>query len=195
MNLIDNWIIMIRLTKKKHNPILADYGYHATSSKNLKSIKEKGLIPGYFEKKYIDSDLVKVSSYFYNNKQPIYFADLPDINRIPETLKYHFENQEYDIWLKVDVSDFNQYPDILMLILDFGFRISNNHLFPKYDIYYEHNKSLTKLLKKYDEDIPFESLKTDDDLISELILLTGTFVVNQKITPNYIKGVIPIKYD
>lgn len=184
---------MIKLNKKR-NPIITDYGYHATNSDNMKSIIKLGLIPGFSEKKYTDHDLAKISSYFYNNKQPLYFADLPDIERIPETLVHHFKKKRYDIWLKIDVSSLNQLPDLLMLVLDFRFHTFNNVLSAP-DLFYKNNKSLTKVLKKYDYDIPFDKLKTDDDLITELILLTGTFVVNRKISSSYIKDTIPINYE
>lgn len=184
-----------RIYKKKSNPYISDYGYHLTNSKNLNSILKKGLIPGFIEKNYSAAgSFGQISRYFYNNKQPIYFLDILDLNKIPETLRKHFENSNYNIALKVDVSKFNQSPDINMLVIDYDFQViggfGNSLLFSRNE--FKNIKSLNKILQKYDFDIPFTELKNNEELQTELIFLTNTFTINQKIDPKYIEEVIKL---
>lgn len=181
--------------KRKSNPYISEYGYHLTNSKNLNSILEKGLIPGFHEKNYSPAgSFAQISRYFYNNKQPIYFLDTPNLNKIPETLQKHFQNVNYNVVLKVNVSKFNQLPDINMLVIDYDFQViggfGNSILFSRKE--FKNIKSLNKILKKYDYDIPFEELKNNEELQTELIFLTNTFTVNQKIDPKYIEEIIKL---
>ncbi len=191
----------IKAKRKRKNPYLVEHGYHFTDSNNLESIMEKGLVPGIKGEWWYDFQFgcqKQVADKIYNKKSPIYFSDIPDDKNLPETLKQHFKNSNYDICLKVNVSSLNQTPDIFMLIIDYRcscfndegiqYLVTNNLKDKKI-------KSLNNQLEKYDYDIPFYALKEDgdEDLQSELIFLTETFVVNQKIPPKYIEEVIKVK--
>lgn len=193
---------MIRKIKaKRKNPYLVEHGYHFTNSENLDSIMEKGLIPGikgdwWYE--YQDGCRKKVADQIYKKKSPIYFSDILDKKNLPESLRQHFRNSNYDTCLKVNVSSLNQTPDIFMLMIDYECSCNSDGIITYLNtsrLKYQRNKSLVDQLLKYDYDIPFYALKEDGDqeLQSELIFLTGTFVVNQKIDPKYIEEVISVK--
>lgn len=205
-------IIMIRKVKakrKRRNPFLVEYGYHFTNSENLDSIMKHGLVPGFRGSQQLNDigsdlwydwltpDKQKVADYFYNKKSPIYFSDIPDVRNLPETLIQHFKNSDYDRCLKVNVSKLNQLPDLFMLLIDYKFHYSkfkgNEYLSILFASKFKNNKSLTEQLSKYDYELPFDALKHDEELQSELIFLTGTFVVNERIPPKYIEEIIKVK--
>lgn len=194
----------IKTKSKRKNPYLVEYGYHFTNSENLDSIIKHGLVPGlkngdwWYD--YQDGCRKLIADKIYNKKSPIYFSDIPNDRNLPETLKSHFRNSSYYTCLKVDVTSLNQTPDLFMLIIDYGCNCFRE--FNSTDYYLIVNslrhtkiKTLQKQLEKYEYAVPFSALKEDGDheLQSELIFLTGTFVVNQKIPPKYIEEIINVK--
>lgn len=193
----------VKAKRKRKNPFLVEYGYHFTDEYNLESIMENGLVPGFKNNswwyEYQDGCRKQIADQIYNKKSPIYFSDIPDDKNLPESLKSHFKNSNYNVSLKVDVSSLNQTPDIFMLIIDYGCSCVRDSLMISYldvnPLRHKKIKSLTSEIEKYDYEIPFYALKEDgdQDLQSELIFLTGTFVVNQKIPPKYIEEIIKVK--
>lgn len=188
---------MIKLIKKrKKNPNLVEYGYHFTRSTDIDSIMKQGLIPGFKINKnsrwydWLSACQKKIIGYFYNNKAPIYFSDIPSTKNLPASLVEHFNAHDYNKCLKINVTNLNQLPDLFMLHVDYGdYALNVNHL------KYKKIKSLDKILEKYKYIVPFYILKNDEELQSELIFLTGTFIINEKISPNRIEKITNVKYD
>lgn len=194
----------IKTKSKRKNPYLVEYGYHFTSDHRIDSIMKNGLVPGFRGGKkslfyeFLTGCKKKLIGYFYNYESPIYFTDIPDIRNIPYSLVTHFENENYNKCLKVNVSKLNQLPDLFMLHIDYGCDCTSDNIgnpaLNLYPLKHKRIKSLNKVLEKYEDYIvPFYALKEDEYLQSELIFLTGTFVVNEKIPPKYIEEVISVK--
>ena len=194
----------VKAKRKRRNPYLVEYGYHFTSDHRIDTIMKYGLVPGFRGGKnslfyeFLSGCKKKLIGYFYNYESPIYFTDTPSIKNIPYTLVTHFENENYNRCLKVNVSRLNQLPDLFMLHVDYGCDCTStdngDFAFWMEPLKYKKIKSLNKVLDKYENFIvPFYALKDDQELQSELIFLTGTFVVNERIPPKYIEEIIKVK--
>lgn len=187
-------MIKRKVKQKRKNPYLVEYGYHFTNDYRLDSIMEKGLVPGFLNMDhYWEGCQKKLIEKLYK-KSPIYFSDTPNIKKLSNSLINRFKEAGYNTCLKVNVSSLDQSPDLFMLTYDYGCfceTIDNQHylitrMLQDYDV---------KEIEKYDYEIPFYALKKDGDqeLQLELIFLTGTFVVNEKIDSKYIEEVIKVK--
>lgn len=191
---------MIKIKRKrKKNPYLVDYGYHFTNSTNIPSIIKNGLIPGLRNNRdslwydWLSPCQKKLLGYFYDNKSPLYFSDILDLRNLPASLIQHFNNNDYNRCLKVNVSKLNQLPDLFMLLIDYKCTCTSDdngdYALNMYNLKYKKIKSLNNLLEKYDHIVPFNVLKTNESLQSELIMFTGTFVIVEKISSKYIEKV------
>lgn len=196
---------MIRIIKKKRkrrNPYLVDHGYHFTNSENIPSILEYGLIPGLKNNRksmwydWLTPCQKKLVGYFYDDKAPIYFSDILDPKNLPETLLQHFKNSDYNRCLKVNTSALNQLPDLFMLVIDHGCQCTSDgrgdYALNMSRLRHKEIKSLNNILNNYDYIVPFYELKENEELQSELIMFTGTFVIIDKISPKYIEKVIRV---
>lgn len=187
-----------RKRKLKHNPYIVDYGYHLTSSDYLESILEKGLLPS---KKDIDYLYIRkaINYLIYDKLSPIYFLDIPNLNKIPLKLKDYFNQSGFDVLLKVNVSDFNQLPDVYALVADYGFRLyPEPWLVEMQTGRYKQDSTIGRLqkpFKKYanaDGEIPIQDFIKNEELATETIFFTETFCVNERIPPKNIVEVIRI---
>lgn len=183
----------VKAKRKRKNPYLVEYGYHFTNDKDLKSIIKTGLVPG-FRKGTRYAYITNILKYFYNGRQPIYFNINKSTDNWSNGMLAHSENYKYNTWLKVNVRDFNQLPDIFM-ILDYGFEISNNNSIYLIDpdLYKDEDDDLYELLLKYNFKIPFKNLLKDKILQSAFINLTKSFCIDQRIPPKYIEEIIKVK--
>lgn len=153
--------------------------------------------------------------FIFNRKRPLFFIDKPDIDRFTTKNMLDYAGSKFSLFLKIDVSDYYQYPDYHMLIIDYGCRIhyidnsfyflinQNKDLYSQYtNININHDKNLYSylydLLNKYGyititinnvtkyTAIPFKDLKTNEELQLELISYTNCFCIDQNIPPENI---------
>lgn len=217
---------MIKIKKKK-NPYLSKYGYHFTNSFRLDNILNKGLLVNYNRGGFIagldaaDADAVErrlaevwmidqISKYKFDSnknyldyflfefKTPLFFTDLPDINRFNTESMQDYADRYFDLILKIDVSEYNQYPDYHMLLIDYDCKIHyDNSFYFLIDIYTRLYQKLSKVLNNYPvifrnfKAIPFEDLKTNENLQLEIISYTNCFCIDQDIPP---EKIIDISY-
>lgn len=211
---------MIKIKKKK-NPYLSKYGYHFTNSFRLDNILNKGLLVNYNRggfiadsEKYIDSYkewmIDQISKYKFDSnknyldyflfefKTPLFFTDLPDINRFNTESMQDYADRYFDLILKIDVSEYNQYPDYHMLLIDYDCKIHyDNSFYFLIDIHTRLYQKLSKVLNNYPvifrnfKAIPFEDLKTNENLQLEIISYTNCFCIDQDIPP---EKIIDISY-
>ncbi len=217
---------------------MSKYGYHFTNNYSIKDILSHGLLINYEQKelpyyyKVTLIDLIKnndnlpsrnvlfLDYFIFNRKRPLFFIDTPDINRFTTKSMLEYVESKFNLFLKIDVSDYNQYPDYHMLVIDYGCRIHyidnnfyflinhNKDLYSQYintninhnkdlylylyDIlnYYDYKTIIINNITKYTA-IPFEDLKTNENLQLELIAYTNCFCIDQDIPP---EKIIDISY-
>lgn len=184
-----------KIIKQRKNPYIVQYGYHVTKSEYVDSILREGLKPSKKDVSFLHARKA-INELIYNGYSPVYFLDLPDLNKIPKKLKDYFRDFKLDVLMKVDVEDFNQLADVYSLFADFNVRLwpepgfkSNSEL--SFDI----TKNSPKYLKKYvndDDLIPVKEFISNEELATETIFHTESFCINQVISPKYIKDIMRI---
>lgn len=206
--------------KSRKNPY--NIGYTFTSSDNVKSILKKGLIPTkLFSRKDKDhvtsivsdydfdsvykmeeSRIFFIEYYIFNKQRPLFFTNSENIEEI-----IHAHLKDYirmkNIMIKVDCSEYKQYPDYHTLIIDHYFEIflhQNTFYFcinayksiiskdiyeyvkNKYNILFDRDLNrITKIRKNMYAAIPFDDLSKDDLLNKMFIDYTNCFCINNKI--------------
>jgi len=190
------------MKKRKKNPYVVDYGYHLTNKDRVSSILDKGLIPKYKGHATSNTDINDIQKDLYRNIRPIYFLDIPNVKKLTKQMKaYIHDIAGYDTMLKIDVRDYNQVPDYNSLLLDYRFiyrkyRGENEPSLRVFKDYVKDNK-FKKILSFYGRDeyefiIPLSELKNNEELQAELIYFTETFCVDEIISPDKIKEVLPL---
>src|SRR5690242_13488727 len=115
-------MIKVIKNKKIKNPAFYDYGYHITSKENIPSIMNYGLKPnetyssnigvGPSEGLYPKYS-IEIADWLYNGKIPLYFLTTPSLNYISSKFRVVIKYDKRSlVMLKVDVSKFDQLPDV-----------------------------------------------------------------------------------
>jgi len=190
------------MKKRKKNPYVVDYGYHLTNKDRVSSILEKGLIPKYKGHNTSYADVYDIQKDLYRNIRPIYFLDIPDVKKLTKQMKVYIHEAGYDTMLKIDVRDYNQVPDYNSLLLDYRFiyrkyQGENEPGLRIFKDYVKDNKFKKILSSYYERDkyefiIPLSELKNNEELQAELIYFTETFCVDEIISPDKIKEILPL---
>lgn len=110
---------------KRKNPSFYQYGYHITANKNLESILNKGFI----RKSQVDSKYPRysrdIADFIYDGQPPIYFLTTPSLEYLTPMFKNCFYNNTQNIdMLKVDISKFDQLPDLDYLLMDVKYKFT-----------------------------------------------------------------------
>ncbi len=209
------------------NPSFYDFGYHITSTENLPSILKNGLIPNeLFDRKGIGPSAgkypkysIEIAEYLYNGKIPIYFLTTPSLKYLSEKFRAVMEYEKRSmVMLKVDVSKFDQLPDIDFLRMDDVlnlqyYKTGPNRNIPAIDfetrgkINVEYGVSslkknnitqipphLRKWMKIYDWGIPVTEFKKNHKLTMDVIATTHTFCIAEPIPVKNIVGVEEFKF-
>jgi hypothetical protein len=185
-------MIKRKITKlrKRKNPYISTYGYHATNSDYLKSILANGLKTKLLNKKDNYERWV-YNQILYNGRSPIYFLTVPNFSKVTEELKYTFSESKFDIILKVNVEKFNQLPD-LYLLLDYGENFELE-IPEKFENAYIRELS-TSPLKNHFWETGKRKVKDflNEDLATDTIIFTESFCIAENIPAKYIEGIIYI---
>lgn len=163
---------------RRKNPAFYKIGYHATNK-----IDE-----------IIDSGKLKADKRdfsIYKGKIPIYFMTYDRLNFLTTSLKRYLHTFKYII--KVNVSNFNQYPDFGTL-QDFGFQRENlaDWSDQNYIISYSETMQkpppahMKKWMIKFNNQIPIKEFFTNPILIKDAIATTHTFTIIEDIPINKI---------
>lgn len=212
-------------SKRISNPSFYEYGYHITPESNLNNILENGLLPNdLYDRKGIGASegkypkySIEIAEYLYNGKIPIYFLTTPSQKHLSGKLEFVIRHEKRKmVMLKVNVSKFDQLPDVDFLIMDdieFEYYKSGpNRTIPSINfqnsgrISLKYNVSnlktnklsdippkLRKWMEPYDWGIPVTEFKKNHKLTMDLIATTHTFCIAEKIAPKYIEDVWDLK--
>lgn len=176
------------MKKRIKNPAFYQYGYHFTGYLQLRSILNQEILK-------IDEPSRSFEGYFFN-KKPIYFLTKDDVKFLSTEMQQYIVGYEY--LLKIEVSNYNQYPDFGSL-QDYGVEIQKKYSKDLSHLFYivKRNKKHTpKLLKKWfsilGEEIPLTEFKTNPHLIKDCIATTHSFITLENIPIKKIIEIIEI---
>lgn len=190
-------------TKRQRNPPpIYKYGYHITPIENLENILTNGLKRELNVS--IDYGKRKFQEKLYGTKSPIWLYTTSNFQHISSWSKSYFYKYKYVgmnkldlIILKIDISNFEQYPDIEPLIheLDFDINIYNT-MWSNYSNKYVENSKLimywknlknkipsrfTQYIKNYKNIIPVSEFTKNINLIKDIMSFTHTLCIVQDI--------------
>lgn len=165
----------------RKNPAFYQYGYHFTNRMELDSIFLTGLIK--------TLDPIRSFELIYKIK-PIYFLTYDKIKFLSDAMKNYIQGK--DLFLKVNVSQYNQYPDFGTL-RDFGFEYWKDHI--KFNNLLQPPKLMKKWIIKYDNKIAASEFFKNPYLIKDAIATTHSFVILENIPVNKIISIFEIPVD
>lgn len=208
---------MIKQNLRKKNPSFYKYGYHITIPENLENISKYGLKQNVRSNNlFLSYNESKFKEELYGRNFPIWFYITDNFNKLSSWSKSYFYKYKYInkkelnlILLKVNIENFDQYPDIEPLLNEeyFDFDVySHQQMYSNYLLKYinlkepillwndieEKNYKIPKKIKYYlklfNNMIPISELKNNSKLILNLIDLTGTLCVIKNIPSKYIES-------
>lgn len=161
----------------------------------MESILEKGLKTSSLRTNSYD----RFSSFY--NCRPIYFINTLSKRNDPDALEDFFRFAKFDTIIKVDVTNFEQLPDIVLLsslnlTYDFDknekifYKVQDFKEIPDYRII-ENDYIRNYVISKHNH-VPIEDFKTNEQLAETIIELTNTFCVTENISPKFIEDVYEI---
>ena len=173
---------MIRITKKRKNPELVEFkrfseGWHVTKAPNLWMIQKSGYLKPNSHKNLALSWEADYYSYFEPGFTPLFFAQSLEI------LEKNFYIQKTSKILKVDISNYSQYPDLPML--------ANHAKTTKDGLYFDYQVP-TRLQgrMKLNEVVPFSEFFTNKRLGDAVINYTRSVTIMENIP---IKNIIDVQ--
>lgn len=164
---------MIKITKKRKNPELADFrrydkGYHVTKESTLSSIEKAGFLKPNSNKNLATFWEADYYNYFGKGFTPLFFASSI------ETLLNNFYINKNSKVLEVDIKDFAQFPDLPML--------ANKAKTTKTSLYWNYEvPSRFGDRMKLNEGVPFEEFFINKRLGNTVIGYTRSVTVMEDI--------------